>query len=588
MENGSKKRLNNYEKNKERIKKLKLERQELKKKEKEKEKCENEEKINFNLKKYALCIGYIGSQYRGCQGQGENCATIENELERILLKINAIKKKKNFKNFNFCLSRSARTDQGVHALFNIFVYNIDLSCIGKKIEEGDNIDVTHNEKDNMGDKGNDTQTVGDNNINNNDEIFCENIKIEKNDQTQKCEEDIFKERKEKEEKFKNLLNNHLPCDIKCFEIYKVTKSFDARKFCSFRFYEYLFPVYVLSEVQVNEKYKERFDQAIEDIDEYVQRCKEEKRARRNKERNEMGITNIERNEMGITNKERNEMGITNIERNEMGIINIKNNNIDITNKERNDNDITNEENENMYLQIGDNINSIPIHTYNNSKDIHCDNDKTERSSVIKNIKRDIIDEDIFSIKHYKEDLNEEELNTFFDIFNNYVGYHNFHCFTKKNIDQTTYRYIKYFDVSTVKLFDYHFLSVKILGQSFLMHQIRKMITLAVETYRKATSINSIYYCLHTKNYIPITLFPSDGLMLICPYFNAYNEKVCKYPHTLPICFEETEDIMEFKKNKIGKCIIEKMKQNVWKEWLQRMNQHPFIYYFIKEKINSSL
>ncbi|ETW62150.1 tRNA pseudouridine(38-40) synthase [Plasmodium falciparum CAMP/Malaysia] len=136
MENGNKKRLNNYEKNKERIKKLKLERQAIKKKEEEgKEKYENEEKNNLNLKKYALCIGYIGSQYHGCQGQGENCETIENTLERTLLKINAIKKKKFFKNFNFCLSRSARTDQGVHALFNIFVYNVDINCTNMKNEE---------------------------------------------------------------------------------------------------------------------------------------------------------------------------------------------------------------------------------------------------------------------------------------------------------------------------------------------------------------------------------------------------------------------------------------------------------------------
>ncbi|EUT87605.1 tRNA pseudouridine(38-40) synthase [Plasmodium falciparum Santa Lucia] len=479
MENGNKKRLNNYEKNKERIKKLKLERQAIKKKEEEgKEKYENEEKNNLNLKKYALCIGYIGSQYHGCQGQGENCETIENTLERTLLKINAIKKKKFFKNFNFCLSRSARTDQGVHALFNIFVYNVDINCTNMKNEE------VH-------------KTVN----NSNDDH-----------KTEKNYEELFKERKEKEEKFKNLLNDHLPCDIKCFKIYKVTKSFDARKFCSFRFYEYLFPVYVLSEVQVNEKYKETFHQAILDIDEYVQRCKEEKRTRRNNEKNHI--------------------------------------------------DSTNKENENIYFKNGDNIDSMNSTTNNNSKDFSCTKDNTEQPNIVENIKRDIIDEDIFSIKHFKEDLNEEELNTFFDIFNNYVGYHNFHCFTKKKIDQTTYRFIKYFDVSTVKLFDYHFLSVKILGQSFLMHQIRKMITLAVETYRKATSINSIYYCLNTKNYIPITLFPSDGLMLICPYFNAYNEKVCKQPHTLPIYFEETEDIMEFKKNKIGKCIIEKMKQNV--------------------------
>ncbi|GAB64493.1 pseudouridylate synthase 1 [Plasmodium cynomolgi strain B] len=196
-------------------------------------------------------------------------------------------------------------------------------------------------------------------------------------------------------------------------------------------------------------------------------------------------------------------------------------------------------------------------------------------------------DDILTVKEQKEELTEEELNAFFEIIQSYAGYHNFHCFTKNKVEQTTFRFIKYLDVSTVNLYNYNFVSVKILGQSFLMHQIRKMLTLAVETFRKATSVSSIYYCLRSGEYVPISLFPAEGLMLICPYFNAYNEKVCNPPQSPPICFEENEEVLNFKRDVVAKCIIEKMHTNVWKDWMLKMNKRPFAYHFMRDKLGDA-
>ncbi|CRG93103.1 U2 snRNA/tRNA pseudouridine synthase, putative [Plasmodium gallinaceum] len=568
-DNTNKRKLNNYLKNKERIKKLKIERKEnakgdFTKKENEKgeftkkenEKGEftkkeneniNDKDKNYNLKKYALCIGYIGSRYHGCQGQSKEAATIENELERILLKIKAVKKKN--KDFNFCLSRSARTDNGVHALYNVFVYNIDLDCIylnndeiKNDLEKEENNEKTDNKNNydskDENNKENEHNLIRDNNKENDNNFIRENNKendnngfvILNNKENVSHNEsikinDIFDERRKKEEEFKKLLNLHLPFDIKCFDIFKVTKSFDARKFCSFRLYEYLFPIYVLSEVEVSHKYKKIFNEIIENIDEYVQKTKDIKK-----------------------NKNKN----------------VNHNLSDMKSGE-------NEKKNNM-LEMKDDCYNVK---------------NSNEQNYIENKKSYMQKEEIFTIKEYKEELTDEELNTFFEIFNNYTGFHNFHCFTKNNIDQTTYRYIKYFEISTVKLHSYNFLSIKILGQSFLMHQIRKMITLAVETFRKATSKNSIYFCLNTNRYIPISLFPSDGLILICPYFNSYNKNICKPPHSSPICFNENEEIKKFKEEKIGKCIVEKLEKNVWKEWIIKMNHYPFIYHFIREKLNKN-
>ncbi|EUD66582.1 tRNA pseudouridine38-40 synthase [Plasmodium inui San Antonio 1] len=533
--------MNNYQKNKERIKRLKRIKLNGAK---TRETCQTGETFETcqtsltrekgpsaprerlpNLKKYALCIGYVGSRYHGCQGQGKDCMTIENEIERTLIKMNAVRRGVCRKDFNFCQSRSARTDLGVHALYNVFVYQVDLSCgeaaasvgvVPTKVEAAkvEAADVVTN-GDAAGAAPNADATTR--------EIATQSATTHSSTTngattdratTDRATTDsaALEERKKKEEKFVQMLNEHLPEDIRCFDMYRVTKSFDARKFCSFRLYEYLFPVYVLSEVAVRDEYRDVFVEALRVIDGRVEELKRRKR------------------------------------------------------KEGDDAAEQKGEEEAVEKSHGDDA----------TKQNSCD-DASKQNSW----------DDILTVKEEKEELTEEELNAFFQIVQSYAGYHNFHCFTKNKVDQTTFRFIKYLDVSTVNLYDYNFVSVKILGQSFLMHQIRKMLTLSVETFRKATSPGSIYYCLKSGEYVPISLFPAEGLMLICPYFNAYNEKVCNPPQSPPICFQESDELLKFKRDVVAKCIIENMHRNVWKDWMLKMNKRPFVYHFMRDRLGDA-
>eukprot|EP00366_Plasmodium_knowlesi_P000139 XP_002257636.1 pseudouridylate synthase 1, putative [Plasmodium knowlesi strain H] len=524
--------MNNYQKNKERIKRLKLEGQKRRGDTGETcEKCVTHERDESaprerhpNLKKYALCIGYVGSRYHGCQGQGKDCMTIENEIERTLIKMNGVGRRGGCKkDFNFCQSRSARTDLGVHALYNVFVYQVDLNCgqaggaVGVVTE---NVVAT----DSLATDSLAIDVVANGDAAHNADATSTEVRTH-NATTQST---ALAERKEKEKKFVHLLNEHLPEDIRCFGMHRVTKSFDARKFCSFRLYEYLFPVYVLSEVVVRDEYRDVFDEALRVMDGRVEELKRRKRdAVDQKGENEVADQKGE-NEVA-DQKGENEVA-----------------------DQKGENEVADQKGENEVAdQKGE----------NKVADQKGEDESAGKNCADEAAKQNTWD-DILTVKEQKEDLTEEELNAFFEIVQNYAGYHNFHCFTKNKVDQTTFRFIKYLDVSTVNLFNYNFVSVKILGQSFLMHQIRKMLTLSVETFRKATSVNSIYYCLKSGEYVPISLFPAEGLMLICPYFNAYNEKVCNPPQSPPICFEETEEILMFKRDVVAKCIIEKMQSNV--------------------------
>ncbi|SBS80501.1 pseudouridylate synthase, putative [Plasmodium ovale curtisi] len=555
-----KKRENNYTRNKEKIKKLKMERKErgkeeaLKRNGREKNggegKAYGREK-GGTFKKYALCVGYMGSRYHGCQGQGKECMTVENEIERTLLKIHAVRR--GAKDFNFCLSRSARTDLGVHALYNVFVFNINIDCVlfgGAKEEELKSRDaeatgeaaaeasIVQSSESNIGVEMKEKENI--------DENRDATVPIKKDNSTKKCiavegssSENIFEERRKKEESFIKLFNAHLPNDIRCFDVYKVTKSFDARTLCSFRLYEYLFPAYVLSEVSVNEKYRDDFEDAIKHIDDYVEKNKK-------KEKLDSGNPSVAGTSTTVTNT-------GNVDGTSTTAVNtgkVDGTSTTATNTDNVDGTSTTAANTGK-------VDGISTTATNTGK---VDDASTATSRVRKTWGK--MGEEIFSVREEKEDLTDDDLNRLFEIFNNYLGFHNFHCFTKNKIEQTTYRYIKYMSVSTVQLHNYSFVSVKIMGQSFLMHQIRKMITLAVETFRKSTSQNSISYCLNGKKYVPISLFPPDGLMLICPYFNSYNEKMCNPPISPKIMFHENEDILEFKRDTIAKCIVQSMQNNV--------------------------
>ncbi|KMZ89541.1 pseudouridylate synthase 1 [Plasmodium vivax Brazil I] len=536
---GAPKRMNNYQKNKERIKRIKLEGQKRRAETGETRETEEARQTRErppNLKKYALCVGYVGSRYHGCQGQGKDCMTIENEIERTLIKMNAVGGGGRRKNFNFCQSRSARTDLGVHALYNVFVYQVDLSCggaVGGGASGGAENVVANGDAEGVVAANADaaSREVATNEATT-DEAAAQSATT--NEATPHSA--ALAERTKKEKKFRQLLNEHLPEDIRCFDMHRVTKSFDARKFCSFRLYEYLFPVCVLSEVAVRDEYRDVFGEALQVIEGRVEELRRGKRRRGGPQKGGGEAAQQSGGDVAAAQKGADEVA-----------------------EETGEDDAAERKGEDYSTK------------------------QTTSDDAAKGGGWD----DILTVKARKEELTEEELNAFFEIVQSYAGYHNFHCFTKSKAEQTTFRFIKYLEVSTVNLHEYNFVSVQILGQSFLMHQIRKMLTLSVETFRKATCVNSIYYCLNAGEYVPISLFPAEGLMLICPFFNAYNEKVCNPPQSPPICFEESEEVLRFKRDVVAKCIVEQMRKDVWNDWVLKMNRRPFVYHFMRGRLGDA-
>jgi tRNA pseudouridine(38-40) synthase len=136
-------------------------------------------------RKWAVCFGYIGSEYQGSQ-INPNANSVERHLEKAFLLAGNLAES-NFGNLNKILwSRAARTDKGVHA---------NAQCIACKLA------------------------------------------------VPKGDEGSAEERALAREEFVNKVNSVLPSDMRVHHITKVTKAFNAKNMCGSRTYHYLLPAY---------------------------------------------------------------------------------------------------------------------------------------------------------------------------------------------------------------------------------------------------------------------------------------------------------------------------------------------------------
>jgi len=144
-------------------------------------------------------------------------------------------------------------------------------------------------------------------------------------------------------------------------------------------------------------------------------------------------------------------------------------------------------------------------------------------------------------------------------FARYVGTKNFHNYTvrKQPKDPSAKRHIKSFTVSDapVEIGGTEWLSLKVHGQSFMMHQIRKMVGLAALIVRCGCPVERIDETLR-EDVVAIPKVPGLGLLLEKPVFESYNEKAETKFEREPIDFGRHEkEIEEFKRKEIYERIF---------------------------------
>ncbi|KAH7413036.1 pseudouridine synthase [Cadophora sp. MPI-SDFR-AT-0126] len=141
-----------------------------------------------------------------------------------------------------------------------------------------------------------------------------------------------------------------------------------------------------------------------------------------------------------------------------------------------------------------------------------------------------------------------------EALNCYVGTRNFHNYTiqKTFSDPSAKRVIRSFKVGPdpIIINDTEWLSLKVHGQSFMMHQIRKMVAMAALVVRCGTPLSIINDSYGAAN-ISIPKAPGLGLLLERPVFDSYNQKAVNEYKREKINFDKYQKEMdEFKQREI--------------------------------------
>ncbi|KAJ5261000.1 TRNA pseudouridine synthase [Penicillium angulare] len=169
-----------------------------------------------------------------------------------------------------------------------------------------------------------------------------------------------------------------------------------------------------------------------------------------------------------------------------------------------------------------------------------------------------------------------------EALNQYQGTKRFHNYTiqKSYKDQSAQRIIKSFKVNPepILINGTEWLSLKVHGQSFMMHQIRKMVAMAALIVRSGCIPSRISETYGPER-IAIPKAPGLGLLLERPIFDSYNTKATSLGRE-PVGFTKfTTEMEEFKQREIYDRIFrEEQQSSAFNIFFNHIDHYPADYY----------
>lgn len=179
-------------------------------------------------------------------------------------------------------------------------------------------------------------------------------------------------------------------------------------------------------------------------------------------------------------------------------------------------------------------------------------------------------------------VSPETLKAFNSILEGYLGTHNFHNFTsgKPFADDSSVRVIKSIECSAAfypcNQNKIEFVVVRVKGQSFMMHQIRKMIGLAIAVAKGFATMDHIKRSME-EPFMDVPKAPGLGLMLEEVHFDRYNRKFGGDGHHEPIEWgEHNKEIRDFMEKHIYSVVVEtEIKDRSMFQWLNTLSLHSY-------------
>ncbi|XP_024962713.1 tRNA pseudouridine synthase 1-like isoform X2 [Cynara cardunculus var. scolymus] len=343
--------------------------------------------------------------------------------------------------------------------------------------------------------------------------------------------------------FVERLNNNLPSQFRIFGYKRVTASFSAKKFCDRRRYVYLLPVFALD--PASHRDRESVLASLGSENELVKCLECSERGR--KVLNTMG-----KPETGTITGSEVEIQ-SGISSNGLSALS------DSDGKQENPTSLHN-------------VNSKPVIVECKSLGTSStSNEGCNINGVGNGVGDDIVKENVFR-------YGDKEKERFNKILKHYEGTHNFHNFTTrtKAADPSANRYIISFHANTTVTVDgIEFVKCEVVGQSFMLHQIRKMIGVAVAIMRNCAPESLMETALQQDVRISVPTAPEVGLYLDECFFTSYNQK-WKDTHEEVSMKAYAEEAEEFKLKHIYSHIAAtEHKEGAVAVWLHSLNHRNY-------------
>lgn len=180
-------------------------------------------------------------------------------------------------------------------------------------------------------------------------------------------------------------------------------------------------------------------------------------------------------------------------------------------------------------------------------------------------------------------VSKETISEFNTILKMFTGTHNFHNFTagKKPTDASAKRFIISFECSEPFLMSdgdkkIEVLVARVKGQSFMLHQIRKMIGLAIAVMRGFVSPAAITRAFGNER-LDVPIAPGLGLLLEEVHYERYNKKYGGDGHHEALLWDDVNDtINSFKNEHIYPRIVKtELEEKSMFNWLATLPIHTF-------------
>ncbi|KAG6432003.1 hypothetical protein SASPL_103575 [Salvia splendens] len=353
--------------------------------------------------------------------------------------------------------------------------------------------------------------------------------------------------------FVERLNSHLSPQIRVFGYKRATPSFNAKKFCDRRRYVYLVPVFALDPSCHRDR--ESVMASVGSGNELV-KC--------------VGCSERGRKVFGVMGKRTFGSGISS----NNGSVLVENESV--TDVSELKSSVENGNGEAPKIEKLEQVNEGSIDDIAEK----CNDNGGNGAGDVGVTEKDKLEcEDAVKIEQKSEfSYGEAEKERFNRILKSYEGTHNFHNFTTrtKAEDPAAKRYILSFNAKTVLNIDgVDFIKCEVVGQSFMLHQIRKMIGLAVAIMRNCSPESLIEKAFEQKVNINVPMAPEVGLYLDECFFSSYNQK-WKHTHEELSMKDYAEEAEDFKMKYIYSHIAAtEHKDGAVAVWLHSLNYRNY-------------